>query len=276
MLTRDRCVPTTWENLWLGPILKSLLIHICVISLCWMTFRAQPKLQPFKESISVKLINLKAVQPVEKSVNRPEVAPPKPMIPTPVKPGPEKKTPAKPVRKKAPAQTRKVIEPAIMTKQPIKKSEPVQQAEPLITSTADLPRPVADALPERDVVSSGSVSRQPAKVVEDAPEPEFLQNRQVAIRNSYLAILKRQIEHHKQYPLIARKGRQQGTVIVQFELTADGNLKSCQVQKSCGYRLLDKAAARAVRAAAPFPDLPAEIDLADTSFILPIKFVLNR
>lgn len=94
-------------------------------------------------------------------------------------------------------------------------------------------------------------------------------------RGNYLTLLREKIDRYKKYPLMARKSRQQGVVLVEFNLSKEGHLKDCQLKKSCGYRLLDRAALQAVKAAAPFPDVPSTIELNMTSFIVPVRFVIN-
>jgi periplasmic protein TonB len=93
--------------------------------------------------------------------------------------------------------------------------------------------------------------------------------------DNYLTLLREKIDRYKNYPLMARKSRQQGVVLVEFNLSKEGHLKDCQLKKSCGYRLLDRAALQAVKAAAPFPDVPSTIELNMTSFIVPVRFVIN-
>lgn len=91
----------------------------------------------------------------------------------------------------------------------------------------------------------------------------------------YLTILRERIDRYKKYPLMARKSRQQGVVLVEFKLSKEGTLQDCQLKKSCGYRLLDRAALQAVKAAAPFPEVPSKIELYMTSFIVPVRFVID-
>ena len=94
------------------------------------------------------------------------------------------------------------------------------------------------------------------------------------IVNAYKLQIKGLIEREKRYPLTARKGRQQGTVTVVFQLNSFGTLVSSDVARSSGHRLLDRAALKAVRAVGQFPSLPAELS-EKTLFQVDIEFTLR-
>lgn len=94
------------------------------------------------------------------------------------------------------------------------------------------------------------------------------------IRSEYHNQLRTLIEKHKRYPLMARKGRKEGQVRVGFTLHNDGNLKTAQVVQSCGHRLLDRAALKAVKAVDCYPEIPEVID-PDTQFEIDISFTLE-
>lgn len=90
----------------------------------------------------------------------------------------------------------------------------------------------------------------------------------------YAETVRSLIEAHKKYPLLARKGRQQGTVHVCFAIDRDGAVKWCRVEKSSGHRLLDRAASQAVYAVGRFP--PPLSDADETVFMLPVRFRLEE
>lgn len=62
--------------------------------------------------------------------------------------------------------------------------------------------------------------------------------------------LERLMREHKHYPMQARRMRQQGVVTVEARFSADGELLRCDVASSSGFRSLDEAALKLVRAAA--------------------------
>lgn len=241
----------------------SLLAHLCLIVVGWLLSDSHPELRPVIKTIRVTLVDPLPVKVAAPPVVKPQVVPP---LPKPVEHQPPLKKP-----QIKPAKTEKVEPVKVVQKRVARKGTP---APPVVPSVA----PSVTMAPSLQVPAEDKsvVVQEPATEVVITEESIVLQARLEEIRNRYLLMLKERIEHHKQYPLMSRKGRQQGTVIVQFELTPEGEVKSCQVKKSCGHRLLDRAALQAVNSASPFPALPQEIDFSDTDFVLPIKFVLTR
>lgn len=96
-----------------------------------------------------------------------------------------------------------------------------------------------------------------------------------AVQDAYLQVLRQRIEERRNYPLPARKGRQEGRAIVRFRLDRQGRLCETWIAVPSGSSLLDRAALRAVTEAAPFPALPESIDAA-TTFDVPLTFRLER
>jgi protein TonB len=92
--------------------------------------------------------------------------------------------------------------------------------------------------------------------------------------SDYLALCRRLIENNKTYPLMARKGRIEGAVLVRCVLERTGALKSSGVSKSSGSVLLDNAALRAVLSVGRFPPLPPELPGPELVLDIPITFRL--
>ena len=61
------------------------------------------------------------------------------------------------------------------------------------------------------------------------------------------------------YPDEARRRKLYGNLILQVSLKADGTIEEIKVRKSSGHKLLDDAAIRIVRLAAPYAPFPEEI-----------------
>ncbi len=76
-------------------------------------------------------------------------------------------------------------------------------------------------------------------------------------RNQYGALLASEITKHKQYPILAKKNRQQGNVILQLQIISLGKLIAAQVYQSSGYESLDNQAIEMVKKATPFSHPPA-------------------
>ena len=67
------------------------------------------------------------------------------------------------------------------------------------------------------------------------------------------------------------RGDGRGEALVMLVVSANGSLLSHDIRRSAG-AALDRAAMRAVAAAAPFPSAPAGLGGANRSFLLPVRF----
>jgi protein TonB len=94
------------------------------------------------------------------------------------------------------------------------------------------------------------------------------------IRAAYQKQLRELIERHKQYPLLARRGRQQGQVVVEFDINRTGELSSARVARSSGHSLLDRSALKAVHAVGRFPEPPAMLQ-ENRRYQISISFLLE-
>jgi protein TonB len=95
-----------------------------------------------------------------------------------------------------------------------------------------------------------------------------------SVKAAYLRSIASLIDRQKSYPLMARKGRQQGIVNVVFTLDQNGLLDNCQVKESSGFRPLDQAALKAVRQVRRYPDPPPALG-EKPSFQIAISFRLE-
>jgi protein TonB len=78
---------------------------------------------------------------------------------------------------------------------------------------------------------------------------------------NYLDAWKRKVERigNLNYPEEAKKRRLYGDLMLHVALKPDGTIHSVQVRKSSGHKLLDDAAIRIVKLAAPYAPFPKEI-----------------
>jgi len=91
---------------------------------------------------------------------------------------------------------------------------------------------------------------------------------------SYLEMVKLKIERYKEYPEKARARQIAGGVTVRFVITLEGEIKNAQVAKSSKHLLLDEAAIKAVKSAAPFPKPPARFFKQEIPVTLTVVFEL--
>lgn len=61
------------------------------------------------------------------------------------------------------------------------------------------------------------------------------------------------------YPEAARQRNLEGSLVLSVDVLADGSIEHVRVMRSSGYELLDEAAVRIVRLAAPYAELPPDI-----------------
>lgn len=96
-----------------------------------------------------------------------------------------------------------------------------------------------------------------------------------ALLASYARGVKASILRHKTYPAIAERLAHEGAAKVSFTIDANGSLQSATVRSSSGYDELDEAALNAVRSAAPFESIPAEVGKDQLSMSITLKFSLG-
>lgn len=91
---------------------------------------------------------------------------------------------------------------------------------------------------------------------------------------AYLQEVRRLLERHKEYPLLARQMHLEGVAVVQFTIAADGRLEGAGLKRSSGHGLLDQAARDTVRRVGRFPPLPAALGRDRLALAIPISFRL--
>ncbi len=104
-----------------------------------------------------------------------------------------------------------------------------------------------------------------AAAARTAPEENGLSYTEINFNNILDAV-----RRNLKYPVIARKNGWTGRVEISFRVDSNGYASDIKIYSSCGYPMLDRQAAEAVRKSAPFPK-PA----SDTSIIIPILFELK-
>ncbi|MCL6622711.1 MAG: energy transducer TonB [Syntrophobacterales bacterium] len=91
---------------------------------------------------------------------------------------------------------------------------------------------------------------------------------------AYLQEVRRLLERHKDYPLLARQLHLEGVAVVQFTIAEDGCLENAGLKRSSGHELLDRAAQETVRRVGRFPPLPPGLGRERLALAIPISFRL--
>jgi protein TonB len=94
-------------------------------------------------------------------------------------------------------------------------------------------------------------------------------------QRDYTPLVVAQIYKSISYPNRAAEKNQQGTVRIAVIIDRSGELLDTVTTQESKYRLLNQAALKAVKKAAPFPTLPAEIKADSFELNLPITFRLK-
>ncbi len=97
---------------------------------------------------------------------------------------------------------------------------------------------------------------------------------QAALDAFGLGVARRIGDSRRDYPLRARRLRQEGTAEVVVKVGADGKVKDITVTRSSGHRLLDEEAVERVRSVLPLPKAPPDLRGREFSIQVPISFKL--
>jgi protein TonB len=82
-----------------------------------------------------------------------------------------------------------------------------------------------------------------------------------------ISAIRATVERAKSYPPLAKRRKQEGTVVAEFSINAKGLPENVRVTRSSGFSLLDSAARETIIRAAPFPVVNGRIEVL-ISFVL--------
>jgi periplasmic protein TonB len=91
----------------------------------------------------------------------------------------------------------------------------------------------------------------------------------------YTNSIQLKIAQAKTYPSIARERKQEGKAFLSFKLDRDGRILELAIENSSGHKILDQAAIKAIKEAAPFPIIPVSLNKNYASLKIPISFILR-
>lgn len=103
---------------------------------------------------------------------------------------------------------------------------------------------------------------------------EVMSAEQAGLFRIYRSNLLKKTYQHVIYPESAIDRNQQGDVILKLTITRDGKIKDVQYDSRADFSSLNKAAARAVKNAKPYPAAPKRLHGESFEVIMPIKFRL--
>ena len=123
---------------------------------------------------------------------------------------------------------------------------------------------VKDLLPP---VNWSSRSRESGPISLNSKDPVYV---------TYFTKIKQMIESQWEYPELALRYGLQGRLALEFTIGSNGQLERLRVVRSSGSQLLDEEALRAIKAAAPFPPIPAWIKPIPLSISAAMEYHDNR
>ncbi len=95
------------------------------------------------------------------------------------------------------------------------------------------------------------------------------------MKASFIAGLYSILNERKNYPKMAKRRKLEGVSQISFTLDKDGSIKRVFLQKSCGHKILDKAALKVVQSIEFYKPIPDAISMASLRLNIPIKYSRN-
>jgi periplasmic protein TonB len=257
-------------------LIASLLLHLAILIALSGSYRRMPA--DHRQSLPMSVDYLDSAAGTERSLQNPSTRIAAPKRVTPISPPvhvpkqrpvmPAGVTPSKPVGGTAPTPV-----PGIVPLAPVGTVSTEMAVGPVDSGTLKGRGSASDAKGGSGV---GSVHHGGGPGVAQSTGASVPGQARVAGPGDYRALLKRLVEAHKEYPLAARRSRQEGSCQRRFVLNRSGTLTKVEALSSCGHAFLDDAATRAIRAVGAYPPLPDEIAGNEASFTVSITFTLSR
>lgn len=149
---------------------------------------------------------------------------------------------------------------------------PIEQDEvsSALTDTRSTPLPTATQLLTRSfaLASVNAELQQRLDLGNNRPRRKYISANTREFRYAaYMEAWRAKVERvgNINYPDEARRRQLSGTLLLDVALSPDGSVKEITVRRSSGHKVLDEAAARIVRLAAPFapfpPDIQKDVDI---------------
>lgn len=165
------------------------------------------------------------------------------------------------------------------TPKPAEVPKPIKEVpKPVIKKITPLPEKVTEIPIPQLQKPIPEASSQPEEKREQSPitkpNADFKNAGEVAL-NDFSNLLARHIANFKMYPKIAQMRGWQGEVVLELQLSQDGQLTSSKVIKSSGFDVLDNESLEMVKRASPFPVPPEILKNRSFNILVPIRFKLD-
>ncbi|MFL2980657.1 MAG: TonB family protein [Methylophilaceae bacterium] len=170
----------------------------------------------------------------------------------------------------------------------INEPEPVKEIIPEPVKEI-IPEPVKEIIPEpvKEIIPEPvkEIIPEPVKKVTQVPKRDFIsqpkketQPNNFVIKKkmeSYSTTITKAISKQKRYPRIAQMRGWQGEIIAILEIDGQGNLITSKIDKTSGFKILDKEVIAMIKRASPLPAPPLELQSKVLTINVPISFKLQ-
>jgi len=95
------------------------------------------------------------------------------------------------------------------------------------------------------------------------------------IKKSYVNNIRAKMQKFQRYPLISKARKEQGTVLISFTVHKNGSITNIKINKSSGFKRLDKAALKIFRKMGTGFNIPSDLKDKKMNLILPVIFKLK-
>ena len=151
--------------------------------------------------------------------------------------------------------------------------------QPIASVRAPTSKARNEALPSKPARTTDLVSVTFPRTTDaprSKPSPVDLQGNHARDSSArYLRELAERLSQVKRYPQLAVALREEGTVLLSFQIDRDGRLLAWNIASSSGHDDLDSEVRRMIAEAAPFPPFPPSWHQPEEVFRVPIGFYLH-
>lgn len=250
-----------------------LTFAFSIIVLSHYTFLNYTKIEKVRQIVASKptviAIALNKVSIKQKEIKKiePKVIQQEPIIkvePKKIIPKPKK------IVKKAKIKIEKKVKKKTVKKKIIKK--PIKKIiEKIVKKTVEKPKKIKKKIVQKEqpkLIQTVTKKIIPIKT-KKAVVSDVTKN---ILKNEYLTRIKSHIEKYKKYPKRAKRLKQQGNVIVRFEIKKNGQIHSVNIKSKCPYKRLNTAALNLLKEIAKFDPIPDELNKNSWAIEVPISY----
>lgn len=265
-------------------ILIALLLHISVTILQFIII-GKPKDPPTPPPIKIKYVDIQKSKPIKKNkplfsdtklakIKKQENAPTKQQIHRQIKIKPQIKRAKQSISKNKKTQSKLNKPPPLYPKVKKSTTKKIDEQKNFLSPPEKLSKRGTLSMLDSFDVKKYAPKEIPTLTKDnlDGDKPISLDTTEIKYV-SYFNRIKQQIERSWRYPAQAARKGMAGQLTLQFQISRDGNLLGVNLVDNSGFEILDVAAVKAVKEAAPYYPFPVTISKKNISILA--TFVYN-